>query len=67
MAATILVPLDNSRFGEHALPVAVGIARKTGARVHVVHCHEPPLPPICSGGRSMNRPGCWRKNSSVTR
>jgi len=46
MAATILVPLDNSRFGEHALPVAVGIARKTGARVHVVHCHEPPLPPM---------------------
>jgi len=46
MAATILVPLDNSRFGEHALPVAVGIARRTGARVHVVHCHEPPLPPM---------------------
>ncbi|HEU5208662.1 MAG TPA: universal stress protein [Longimicrobiales bacterium] len=46
MAATILVPLDSSRFGEHALPVAVGIARRTGARVHVVHCHEPPLPPM---------------------
>lgn len=46
MAATILVPLDSSAFGEHALPVAVGIARRTGARVHVVHCHEPPLPPM---------------------
>lgn len=46
MAASILVPLDGSRFGEHALPVALGIARRTGARVHLVHCHEPPLPPV---------------------
>jgi nucleotide-binding universal stress UspA family protein len=46
MAASILVPLDGSSFGEHALPIALGIAGRTGARVHLVHCHEPPLPPV---------------------
>lgn len=44
MSASILVPLDGSSFGEYALPVALGIARRGGARVHVVHVHEPPLP-----------------------
>jgi nucleotide-binding universal stress UspA family protein len=56
MAATILVPLDSSRFGEHALPVAVGIARRTGARLHLVHCFEPPLPPLYSGGGAAYDP-----------
>lgn len=50
MAASIMVPLDGSAFSEHALPVALGIARRTGARVHVVHCHEPPLPPLYPQG-----------------
>jgi nucleotide-binding universal stress UspA family protein len=44
MFRSILVPLDGSRFGEHALPYAVGVARRTGARIQVVHKHVPPAP-----------------------
>jgi nucleotide-binding universal stress UspA family protein len=38
---SILVPLDGSDFGEQALPLAVAIARRAGAVVHVVHVHIP--------------------------
>ena len=31
MFRTILTPLDGSTFGEHALPLALGIARRSGA------------------------------------
>lgn len=34
---TILVPLDESTFGEQALPYALGIARRGCATVHLVH------------------------------
>src|SRR6476646_4587418 len=37
----ILVPLDGSPFGEHALPLAAGIARRAGAKLRVVHVHTP--------------------------
>lgn len=37
MYASILVPLDGSAFGESALPAATAIARRSGARLHVVH------------------------------
>lgn len=40
MTRTIVVPLDGSRFGEHALPAALTIARKTGARLLLVHAHQ---------------------------
>ena len=40
MPLTLLVPLDGSRFGEHALPLALTLARKGGARVHLVHAHQ---------------------------
>jgi nucleotide-binding universal stress UspA family protein len=40
MLRTILVPLDGSRFGEHALPLALTLARKTNARIHLVHSHQ---------------------------
>ena len=33
---TILVPLDTSSFAEQALPLAVSVARQTGARLHLV-------------------------------
>ncbi len=36
MIRSVLVPLDGSTFGEHALPVALGIARRTGATLHSV-------------------------------
>ena len=38
---SLLVPLDGSAFGEHALPLALGIARRCGARVRLVHVHAP--------------------------
>ena len=41
--ATIMVPLDGSSFAEHAVPVAGGIARAAGARIHLVQVHEAPL------------------------
>ncbi len=40
MLRTILVPLDGSRFGEHALPLALTLARKAKARIHLVHSHQ---------------------------
>ncbi len=48
MYRSILVPLDGSSFGEHALPLAAGIARRAGAKLSLVHVHnrdvEPELP-----------------------
>jgi nucleotide-binding universal stress UspA family protein len=41
MYRSILVPLDGSPFGEHALPFALSLARRAGARVHLVHVHTP--------------------------
>jgi nucleotide-binding universal stress UspA family protein len=38
---SILVPLDGSDFGEHALPLAVGLARRLGAALELVHVHMP--------------------------
>jgi nucleotide-binding universal stress UspA family protein len=44
MFRTILVPLDGSVFGEHALPLAASVARRAGAVVRVVHAHAPADP-----------------------
>lgn len=41
MLRTIVVPLDGSRFAETAVPVATELARKAGARLHLVMVHEP--------------------------
>lgn len=41
MYRSILVPLDGSPLGEHALPLAVTVARRTGAAVCVTHAHAP--------------------------
>ncbi len=38
---SILIPLDGSHFGEYALPHALGLATRTGARVELVHAREP--------------------------
>jgi nucleotide-binding universal stress UspA family protein len=40
MYRRVLVPLDGTRFGDHALPYAVDIARRTGARLELVHVHH---------------------------
>lgn len=36
MLRVIMVPLDGSRFAEQALPLAVTVARRAGARLHLV-------------------------------
>jgi nucleotide-binding universal stress UspA family protein len=41
MYRSILVPLDGSPFGEHAIPLALTIARRSGATLHVAHVHTP--------------------------
>ncbi len=41
MYRTLLVPLDGSRFGEHALPLAAGIARRAGAALRLARVHPP--------------------------
>jgi nucleotide-binding universal stress UspA family protein len=40
----ILVPLDGSPQGEHALPLALGIARRASASLQLVHVHLLPGP-----------------------
>lgn len=37
MLRSILVPLDGSPFGEHALPLAVHLARRAGSGLHLLH------------------------------
>jgi nucleotide-binding universal stress UspA family protein len=44
MFHSLLVPLDGTRFSEHSLPVAEGIARATGASVHLARVHVPHPP-----------------------
>jgi nucleotide-binding universal stress UspA family protein len=52
MIRSILVPLDGSAFGEHALPLAASLARKAGAMLHLVHVHQP-APPVPAVGFEM--------------
>ncbi len=41
MYRSVLVPLDGSAFAEHALPLALGIARRAGASLRVTQVHVP--------------------------
>lgn len=47
---TIVVPLDGTALGERALPAALNVARRTGARLELVHVHtarrENPMPEV---------------------
>jgi nucleotide-binding universal stress UspA family protein len=45
MYRSLLVPLDGSGFAEQALPVALGLALRAGATLHLVHVHTPHAPP----------------------
>jgi nucleotide-binding universal stress UspA family protein len=49
---SILVPLDGSTFGEHALPVALGIARRVGAVLQLAHVHQV-VPPASVAGVAL--------------
>jgi nucleotide-binding universal stress UspA family protein len=46
MYRSILVPLDGSPFGEHALPLALSLARRAGAHLHFAHVHMAPTPSL---------------------
>jgi len=73
MARTILVPLDGSAFSERALPVAVSLARGSGATLHLVRIHVPPTrPPISLEGMPVidedQDSRCWEaERAYVTR
>ncbi len=41
MPRSVLVPVDGSNFAEHALPYALGIARRTAATIHLALVHVP--------------------------
>lgn len=44
MFRSLLVPLDGSPFGEHALPAALDLTRRGGARLQLVHVHTSAVP-----------------------
>lgn len=48
MYRTIMVPLDDSPLGERALPLALDLAWRTGANLHLVHVHLPIISPVYS-------------------
>lgn len=43
MTKSIVVPLDGSPLSATALPVAVSIARRVGAELHLIHVHPQPV------------------------
>jgi nucleotide-binding universal stress UspA family protein len=53
---SILVPVDGTSFAEHALPWALGIARRAGAEVRVVLVHRPTL--SADNPWSIHHAGC---------
>jgi nucleotide-binding universal stress UspA family protein len=56
MLRRILVPVDGSRFAEGALPVALCLARRDGAKLELVMVQEPPLPITRAGGAPVRDP-----------
>jgi nucleotide-binding universal stress UspA family protein len=48
MIRTVLVPLDGSPFAEHALPLAVAIARRARAKLRLLTVHRPPPAPLAA-------------------
>jgi nucleotide-binding universal stress UspA family protein len=49
MYRSILVPLDGSRLAEQALPLALALARRAKATLHVVSVHVPMTPIFAEG------------------
>lgn len=54
MVHAILVPLDGSTFGEHALPMAASLARKANVPLHLVHVHQVVPPATVAGVAVMD-------------
>ena len=55
MYRSILVPLDGSVFAEHALPVALAIARRSAATLQIARVHVAPFSPIEDLGGLVDR------------
>ncbi len=58
MHGPIIVPLDGTRPGERAIPLARRVARRTGAALHLVRVHQPLPAPYAAIGdaRLIMRP-----------
>jgi nucleotide-binding universal stress UspA family protein len=56
MLRTILVPLDGSTFGEHALPLALDVARRAAARLELAHVCVVPAPLFTEPRPNMESP-----------
>ncbi|MFO0930917.1 MAG: universal stress protein [Gemmataceae bacterium] len=54
MVRSILVPLDGSTFGEHALPLAASLARKADGVLHLIHVHQVVPPATVAGVAIMD-------------
>lgn len=54
MIRSILVPLDGSDFGEHALPMAATLARRAGATLHLAHVHQLVMPVTPEGAAILD-------------
>ncbi len=59
MYRTLLVPLDGSTFAEEALPLALDVARRAGADLHLVSVAPPPTPHLFSAGATPHR-AAWQ-------
>ena len=57
MYRSILVPVDGTAFGEHALALAATVARRTGAGLHLAHAHVPAIAPV--GMDAVAAAGPW--------
>ena len=61
MYGCILVPLDGTPFGEAALPLAISVARRSRAVLHLTHVHLPAIIP--SGAETAAMPPLWIESS----
>jgi len=52
MQTRIMVPLDGSAFAKRALPLALALARRSGASVELVHVHE--RAPVATGASGFD-------------
>jgi nucleotide-binding universal stress UspA family protein len=70
MFRNILLPLDGSTFSEHALPLGIDLAVRSGARLHLVQVHEPPVaqvtPTACLSSTSGGTAPCARSRRSTS-
>lgn len=66
MYRSILVPVDGSKLAERALSLAIPLAEQHGARLVLLHAHEPILPLIVGGGAPVRDAALdekWRADS----